>query len=121
MTAALDLFAGLDAHILARVDERLDERLEELCRSPWMGVKEAAEYLRVGTSRIYKLTAAGEIPHSKQDGRLYFDRDEVDAWVREGHRGPNVEVSRRSVETVNPDIVAELFEEIVSTPTPEAV
>jgi excisionase family DNA binding protein len=116
VTPTLDFLGPIMAAVETRVDERVNERLQELRQSLWMTVAEAAQYLRVGTSRIYKLTAADEIPHCKQDGRLYFDREELDAWMREHRRGPSVEVPQQAVEAVDLAAVAELFESIVSTP-----
>jgi len=50
--------------------------------SPWMSIERAAKYLDLPTQRLYKLTAAGVIPHVKQGGRLLFDREELDTWLR---------------------------------------
>ena len=32
--------------------------------------------------RLYKLSASGAIPHYKQEGRLLFNRGELEAWLR---------------------------------------
>src|SRR6476619_4149962 len=50
-------------------------------RSPWMSVKTAASYLDWPKQRLYKLTASGEIPHYKQEGRLLFHRGELERWL----------------------------------------
>lgn len=50
--------------------------------SPFMTVKEAAAYLRVPPKRVYNLTSRREIPHIKQDGRIFFDCRELDEWMR---------------------------------------
>ncbi len=54
---------------------------ESQTRSPWMTVAEVAEYLRWPRERVYKLTAAGAIPHRKHGGRLLFHRKEIDDWL----------------------------------------
>jgi excisionase family DNA binding protein len=51
-------------------------------RSPWMSTQSAAAYLDWPSQRLYKLTACGEIPHYKHEGRLLFRRDELDAWLQ---------------------------------------
>jgi excisionase family DNA binding protein len=56
--------------------------------SPWMNLQSAARYLDWPKQRLYKLTAAGAIPHYKHDGRLLFHRPELDAWVQE-HAQPH--------------------------------
>ena len=58
--------------------------------SPWMAIERAAAYLDVPKQRLYRLTARGEIPHYKQEGRLLFHRAELDAWLdrfAQGERG----------------------------------
>ena len=55
--------------------------------SPWLSVASAAAYLDWPKGRLYKLTASGEIPHYKQDGRLLFRRDELDAWLQQFAQG----------------------------------
>ena len=58
--------------------------------SPWMAIERAADYLDLPKQRLYRLTASGEIPHYKQEGRLLFHRAELDAWLgrfAEGERG----------------------------------
>ena len=46
-----------------------------------MNVERAAEFLGWPKQRLYKLTAEGAIPHYKHDGRLLFNRHELDAWL----------------------------------------
>jgi excisionase family DNA binding protein len=46
--------------------------------SPWMGIDKAAHYLDWPRQRLYKLTAAGAIPHYKHGGRLLFHPGELD-------------------------------------------
>lgn len=52
-------------------------------RSPWLNIANASQYLDWPKQRLYKLTAAGAIPHYKHDGRLLFHRSELDTWLRE--------------------------------------
>jgi excisionase family DNA binding protein len=56
--------------------------------SPWLTASEAAEYLRFGLDRLYKLTSGGVIPHRKQEGRLLFYRQELDTWLNKHYEGP---------------------------------
>ena len=43
---------------------------------------EAARYLDVSKSHLYKLTSANKIPHYKPQGkRIYFTRAELDTWL----------------------------------------
>ena len=56
-------------------------------RSPWMGIERAAAHLDWPKQRLYKLSASGAIPHYKQEGRLLFRRDELDAWLERFAQG----------------------------------
>jgi excisionase family DNA binding protein len=43
---------------------------------------EAAEYLDISKSYLYKLTSQGKIPHYKPYGKkIYFDKVTLDQWV----------------------------------------
>jgi excisionase family DNA binding protein len=76
--------------LIERIARRLLElQTEQLLRqpdseqpSPWMGIATTAEYLDWPRQRLYKLTAAGAIPHYKQEGRLLFHRHELDRWLQ---------------------------------------
>lgn len=44
---------------------------------------EAARYLGVSKSYLYKLTMKRKIPHYKPNGKMcYFNRHEVEAWMQ---------------------------------------
>ena len=45
-------------------------------------VEEAASFLCVSKSWIFKLTSARSIPHIKLGARTVFDRDELLSWAR---------------------------------------
>ena len=88
MTPDGDLAAFFDRlveHLAQRIVEIRDQQpaREAEERSPWMAIEAAAAYLDWPKQRLYKLSAAGAIPHYKQDGRLLFHRQELDQWLRE--------------------------------------
>jgi excisionase family DNA binding protein len=49
----------------------------------YMSLAEAASFLHWPRHRIYKLTAAGTIPHIKHGNRLLFDRESLNEWLAE--------------------------------------
>jgi excisionase family DNA binding protein len=49
-----------------------------------LDVKQAAEYLRLKITTLYEKTSEKTIPHFKKGNKLYFKRDELQAWVQEG-------------------------------------
>jgi len=47
--------------------------------------EECLAYTGLSRSHLYRLTSLKLIPHSKPfGGRVYFDRDEIDAWLLQG-------------------------------------
>lgn len=46
-----------------------------------LSVDGLAKYAGLSRDTIYRKAGRGEIPHSKQGKRLYFERAEIDAWL----------------------------------------
>jgi excisionase family DNA binding protein len=49
-----------------------------------LNTEEAAEFLKLKVSSIYGLVQRREIPFSKRGKLLYFSREELEQWVKEG-------------------------------------
>ena len=62
----------------------LAERLHLGNGSPWMNTAETAEYLRVSVRWLRQHLR--QMPHSKVEGRLFFSRAELDAWLARNRR-----------------------------------
>jgi len=65
------------------IREALAEYLTNQNQQKILNVDEAATYLTISKSHLYKLTSRGEIPHSKQGKRIYFSKAELDVWLLE--------------------------------------
>ena len=60
---------------------------------------EAAEYLGMKKSYLHKLMMKKEIPFYKPNGKLcFFDKDELDQWLRRIRIAPQEEVDRQAFE-----------------------
>jgi excisionase family DNA binding protein len=46
-------------------------------------IDEFCQYAGLSKQTVYKKTGQGLIPHAKRGKRLYFDKDEIDAWLLE--------------------------------------
>jgi excisionase family DNA binding protein len=80
--ALLELFADrVAARVIAATQGETAGGVGESGGSPWMNIATAAGYLDWSRQRLYKLTAQGAIPHYKQEGRLLFNRQELDQWL----------------------------------------
>lgn len=59
--------------------------------------EEAAKYLGVSRSYLYKLTMRKLIPHFKPMGKMcYFDRHELEAWLRTNRIATNEEIEQQA-------------------------
>lgn len=66
--------------ILQKLTE-LENQLVKNNEKP-LTIAEAAEYLGLSTSYLYKLTAKNLIPHHKPTGKvIFFSKYELDEWI----------------------------------------
>jgi excisionase family DNA binding protein len=88
LAEALEQFAELVARrVLELQNETALVATEAEPTSPWLSIERAAGYLDWPKQRLYKLPAQGAIPHYKHDGRLLFNRQELDAWLAQPTTG----------------------------------
>ena len=63
---------------------------------------EALQYTGFSRSYMYKLTHWGRIPFYKPGGKLiYFDRNELEAWLLTNRAMPQSEVETKAIEYLN--------------------
>lgn len=69
---------------LEKQDQRL-ANIEILLRQSKivLNLDEVCYYTGLSKSHIYKLTCWGKIPHYKQSKHLFFDRLEIEKWLKE--------------------------------------
>ena len=65
------------------MNEQRIEALENvfLCQKDIFNLDEAATYLSMSKSTLYKLTSKKEIPHYKPNRFIFFERSELDKWI----------------------------------------
>lgn len=76
MVDLLERFEKLENHILTT-------------QKTVLNINEVCTLTGLSKSTIYKLTMTGKIPHYKQAKHLYFDRIEIESWLK-SNRGFNV-------------------------------
>lgn len=77
-----ELVEALARRVAALITSARDE-----AGSPWLTVDEAADYIRVTPHALRKLIQRDLIPSFQPNGsgtRHYFQRDELDEWIRAG-------------------------------------
>lgn len=58
---------------------------------------EAARYMGISKSYLYKLTMRGEIPHYKPMGKMcYFNRAELEQWLQQNRCATATEIKDRA-------------------------
>ncbi|MBK8711382.1 MAG: helix-turn-helix domain-containing protein [Niastella sp.] len=83
------------------------EKIERLLTSQTMLQKEvlnfneAAEYLELSLSHLYRLTSTKQIPHFCPQGKkLYFNRQELDAWLQRNRQTTTEEIEKMATDYI---------------------
>lgn len=67
------------------------------CTKEILTSDEAARYMGISKSYLYKLTMRGEIPHYKPMGKMcYFNRLEIEQWLQNNRVSTSTEISRQA-------------------------
>jgi excisionase family DNA binding protein len=80
--------------------ERLD-RLEKLliANKEVLTFEETCDYTGISRSYLYKLTASGNIPHSKPNGKMiFFEKKKLVEWLLQNMRKSNDEIEAKALE-----------------------
>lgn len=62
-----------------------------------IGLRQAAEYIGLSRTKLYRKAAANEIAHVRDGHLIYFRTCDLDAWVEERVRGGQRQPSRQPV------------------------
>jgi excisionase family DNA binding protein len=81
----------------------IERKLDELAilNKETLTLKEAAKYLDLSCSHLYKLTYTKQIPHYKPRGKqVYFERRELDKWLLQNRQTTRAEMEQSAIEYV---------------------
>ena len=80
---------------LESIERMLSE--QNMLKKEVLNFNEAAIYLEVSHSHLYKLTSTSTIPAYKPNGKkLYFNRHELDEWLLSNRQVPITEVAEEA-------------------------
>lgn len=66
-----------------------------------LNFNEAAEYLELSVSHLYRLTSTKQIPHFCPQGKkLYFNRQELDAWLQRNRQTTTDEIEKMATDYI---------------------
>jgi excisionase family DNA binding protein len=83
--------------------ERLD-RLERLmtANKEVLTFEETCDYTGISRSYLYKLTASGNIPHSKPNGKMiFFEKRKLNEWLLQNSVKPPIGISDDAQKDIN--------------------
>lgn len=66
----------------------LDKHSQGEAKDELLNIFGAAEFLHVQKNTIYSYVSRGIIPHFKRAGRLYFSKNDLIEWIKEGNKRP---------------------------------
>ncbi len=88
-----------DIQILEKLTEiasKLDQ--QNLLQKTLLNFNDAAHYLDISPSHLYKLTSAKQIPHFCPQGKkLYFKRTELDDWLQRNRQSTSEELANQAI------------------------
>ena len=89
------------------MEERILAELAQIKTYSLLGAKNVLNFddvvLLTGLSKshLYKLTCTRQIPHYKPNGKqVYFDRAEVEAWMRQNRVNTQMEAEQQAIDYV---------------------
>jgi excisionase family DNA binding protein len=90
----------MDEIILKKL-ECIEQMLTEqnMLKKEVLNFNEAAKYLELSQSHLYKQTSSGAIPHYKPNGKkIYFKRVELDAWLLRNRTDSKDEIEQQAAD-----------------------
>ncbi len=85
-------------YIIQKLDS-IEKMLTEqnMLKKEVLTFNEAAIYLEVSHSHLYKMTSTGVIPSYKPNGKkLYFNRKELDSWLLSNRQSSQEEIEQQA-------------------------
>jgi excisionase family DNA binding protein len=68
------------------------------CTKEILTTDEAARYMGISKSYLYKLTMRQQIPHYKPMGKMcYFNRQELEQWLQSNRVSTDAEITDRAI------------------------
>ena len=95
----IDSFDSVPKELVFKLIEKIEkvEKYTLLAAKNVLNFEDVALLTGLSKSHLYRLTCTHQIPHYKPNGKqLYFDRAEVEAWMKQGKIATDEEVEQRA-------------------------
>ena len=92
---AMKLTSFLDELISEKVNKAISEK--EITENQTQGedlmdVRETADFLKLSVNSIYLLSRTKKIPTMRQGKKVYFSKNEIREWMKQGRRKTTAEL-----------------------------
>lgn len=71
---------------LKRIIKKYFEQISLPPEDEFLTIQQVAKLLHLAVPSIYGLVHRSQIPYMKQGKRLYFSKDEINAWLKSGKK-----------------------------------
>src|SRR3954451_22261591 len=84
---------------LSQIEQKLQD--QNMLQKAVLNFNEAASYLELSPSHLYKLTSTRQIPHFCPQGKkLYFNRHELDVWLQRNRQPTTDEIEKEATDYI---------------------
>lgn len=98
---------AFQSHKIENMEEEIIDKLNRIERYSLLAAKnvlcfdDVALLTGFSKSHLYKLTCSHQIPHYKPNNKqLYFDRKEVEAWMKQNRIATTQELNQKAIDYV---------------------
>ena len=56
--------------------------------SYWLDVEGVSSYVHISKGQVYKLVSSGQIPHKRLNGKILFNKKQIDYWLLTESKNP---------------------------------
>ena len=78
----------------------MKNKVESSIATEIFNLNQAAEYVNLSKSAVYKKNSGRSIPHFKRGKKLYFKRSELDDWLTELRIATNSDIEKQAVDYI---------------------
>jgi excisionase family DNA binding protein len=62
-----------------------------------LNIREAAAFLNITVAALYSLVSRKDIPVNKPGKRLYFDKNELNEWIKSGKKKTSATIAQEAI------------------------
>lgn len=83
---------------LDRLENFISRNLIQSQKDEILTIEQACEFLQLAKPTVYSMVSRREIPFSKKGKRLYFSKDQLIEWLKEGQSETQDQAREKAIE-----------------------